>query len=193
MNICFVKFGDLYNEKHVNQLYTDLVKLYPEANYWCYTDNRNKINSNIKIIDPILTLKKWWNKLALFSNVMPFKGNCLFFDLDMKINKKFEVAFDGLTVVNNYTKKYMFYRPHSYDVTINSSIITWIAGEQCDIWNKFLLNKDYYMRKYKGIDRFIVHEKFPYNRFKDGLVNIVQEYDKPNAPIYMYNGIEYEL
>lgn len=193
MNIIFVKFGNLYDQKYVNQLYDDLIEYYPDATYWCYTENSIDINSHIQIIKPIYPLKKWWNKLALFSEQMPFKGKCLFFDLDMKIKKSFEIKYDGLVLVNNYTKKDMFFRKHSYDVKINSSIMTWTAGEQTKLWNKFMKNRDYYMRKYKGIDRFIVHEKFKYSVFDDGLVNIVEMNDKPEAPIYMYNGIDYEL
>ena len=49
------------------------------------------------------------------------------------------------------------------------------------------------MRKYKGIDRFIVHEKVPHNTFKQGLVNSVKSPATWDAPIDMYNGLKYEL
>jgi hypothetical protein len=83
--------------------------------------------------------------------------------------------------------------PHAYDVHINSSVITWTAGEQRDVWEHFLENKDYFMRKYKGIDRFIVHEKVPHNTFEQGLVNSVKSPATWDAPIDMYNGLKYEL
>ena len=31
--------------------------------------------------------------------------------------------------------------------------------------DKFITNKDYFLRKYKGIDRYIVHEKYSYETF----------------------------
>lgn len=83
--------------------------------------------------------------------------------------------------------------PHAYDVHINSSIITWTAAEQSHIWEYFLSNRDYFMRKYVGIDRFLVHEKFELNNFKDGIVNSIGNPLPSGAPIDMYNGIKYEL
>jgi len=83
--------------------------------------------------------------------------------------------------------------PHAYDVLINSSIITWTAGEQNHIWEHFLSGKDYFMRKYVGIDRFLVHEKMQFNIVEHGIVNSVANENVDNAPIDMYNGIDYEL
>jgi hypothetical protein len=179
-------------------LHKQLLIYYPDANYYCYTELSKGID--IPII-PILkkpSLRKWWNKLALFSEAMPFKGKCLYFDLDTDVisdPRPFIQDFKGLTILEAYWKvgnpKYSI--PHAYDVTINSSIITWIAKEQTHIWKHFLTNQDYFMRKYKGIDRFIVHENMPHKIFANGLINSIG--NKPNriAPINMYNGLDYEL
>jgi hypothetical protein len=83
--------------------------------------------------------------------------------------------------------------PHAYDVHINSSVITWTAGEQNHIWEHFLSNKDYFMRKYKGIDRFLVHEGLKFNTFEHGLVNSVANPSEWKAPIDMYNGLKYDV
>jgi hypothetical protein len=103
--------------------------------------------------------------------------------------------FKGLTILEAYWKignpKYDI--PHAYDVTINSSVITWTAGEQTHIWKHFLTNQDYFMRKYKGIDRFIVHENMSHKTFADGLINSIANEQNRIAPINMYNGIDYEL
>jgi hypothetical protein len=82
---------------------------------------------------------------------------------------------------------------HAYDVRINSSIMTWTAQEQNHVWEHFLKNKDYFMRKYAGIDRFLVHEGFELNLHKEGIVSSVANEKIENAPVYMYNGLEYEL
>jgi hypothetical protein len=197
MNIIFVKVGTLYSYKHVNKLYESLIQYYPDATYYCYTEDCDHINDNVSIIPPILKLKKWWNKLALFSDKMPFEGECLYFDLDIDIKSNpqtFINKSNSLTIINSYWKDEMYYDKHAYDVNINSSIITWNSSEQHYIWKSFNKNRDYFMRKYKGIDRFIVHEKIDHNTFKDGVVHSVNfEKVYPNAPIDIYNGLPYEL
>lgn len=194
-NIIFVKVGIKYSHKHVNALFDKLILHYPQAEFWCYTDNCDGINVDVNIIDPIITLKKWWAKLALFSNRMPYDGTCLFFDLDTVINgpiDNFIVDYDDITVINAYWKKDLNFEPHDYDVKINSSIITWTAGTQDYIWKRFLVNRDYFMRKYAGIDRFIHYENIKYKTFRDGIANtmIINNMD---APVNLYNGMVYEI
>jgi len=195
-NIIFVKHGDKYNHNHVNRLYSQLLEYYPSSNYYCYTENPGLVNTKIIPIFKRPTLRFWWNKLAMFSKDFPVKGTCLYFDLDMDIKKdfcSFINDYEGLTVLKDYWKEDLFYRKHSYDVRINSSIITWTAGEQSNVWDHFLSNKDYFTRKYPGIDRFLVYEGFELKTFGDGLVNSVANPYEGSAPIDMYNGINYEL
>ena len=196
-NIIFVKHGDKYQSGHVNRLYDQLIEFYPNAKYFCYTENATGVDSSINIIDCFEKpkLKYWWNKLAMFSNDFPVEGKCLFFDLDMDIKEDPSdlITWKGLTIIRDYWKDDLYHAPHAYDVHINSSIITWTAGEQHHVWEHFLTNKDYFMRKYPGMDRFIVHEKVPHNTFKHGIVNsVANPYPLP-TPIDMYNGIKYEL
>ena len=194
-HIVFVKHGDKYNHKHVNRLFEQCFLYWPDAKYFCYTENKKGINAAVNII-PIgkPSLKLWWNKLSMFREDFPVKGKCLYFDLDMDIQKDpYElITWDGLTVINAYWKRDMFMRKHAYDVRINSSIITWESKQQRHIWEHFMTNRDYFMRKYKGIDRFLVHENFDVNTFDDGIVNSVAN-ENIEAPIQMYNGIDYEL
>ena len=195
-SIIFVKHGDKYSALHVNRLFKQLMKYYPAAEYFCYTENKQHIDARINII-PILkkpSLRLWWNKLAMFSDKFPVEGKCLFFDLDMDIKRDPSeyIKWDGLTILNSYWKKNMYFDKHAYDVKINSSVITWTANQQSHIWNHFMSNRDYFMRKYKGIDRFLVHENFDLNTFEDGIVNSVAN-ENIDAPIDMYNGMIYEL
>lgn len=194
-NIIFVKHGDKYHSGHVNKLSEQLLKYYPNSNYYCYTDDPIGVTIDTIPVFKRPTLKYWWNKLAMFSEHFPVAGKCLYFDLDMdiKANPSKFIKWDGLTILKDYWKDDLYMAPHAYDVHINSSIITWTAGEQNHIWDYFLTNKDYFMRKYVGIDRFIVHEKIPHNTFDHGIVNSVANPRYENAPIDMYNGIEYEL
>jgi hypothetical protein len=113
--------------------------------------------------------------------------------MDIKSDPSQYINWDGLTILDAYWKKDKYMAPHAYDVSINSSIITWVAGEQDHIWEKFMSNRDYYMRKYPGIDRFLVHEQIPFNTFGHGIVSSVANAPVANAPVLMYNGIDYEL
>lgn len=194
-NIIFVKHGNKYSAKHVNRLVEQLMKYYPWANYYCYTDEPEGVMIECIPVFKKPTLHMWWNKLSMFSDDFPVKGKCLYFDLDMDIKEDPTdwLKWDGLTILDAYWKKDLYMAPHAYDVSINSSIITWTAGEQTHIWNHFITNKDYFMRKYAGIDRFLVHEKMIFNTFKHGLVNSIANSNIDNAPIMMYNGIDYEL
>ena len=196
-NVIFVKHGDKYNHKHVNKLYEQLIKFYPDSNYFCYTDYATGIDGRINIIDCFKkpTLRFWWNKLAMFSKDFPVKGKCLYFDLDMDIKEDFTsfIKWNGLTILRDYWKDDKYMPKHAYNVHINSSIITWIAGEQTHIWEHFLTNKDYFMRKYVGADRFLVHENIPHNTFDIGLVNSIADPYVGKAPIDMYNGLEYNV
>jgi hypothetical protein len=195
LNVIFVKHGSKYKADHVNRLSDQLKQYYPSANYYCYTENSQDVNIDIIPIFKKPTLRFWWNKLALFSKDFPVQGNCLYFDLDMDVKSdptKY-LQWNGLSVINAYWKKDAYMAKHAYDVRINSSIITWTAGEQSHIWEHFLKNKDYFMRKYEGIDRFLVHEGFDLNFHKEGVVSSVANEKIENAPIDMYNGLKYEL
>jgi len=195
LNIIFVKHGDKYNYEHVNRLTEQLVKYFPLAKFYCYTDDTYGVAIPCIPVFEKPKLKYWWNKLAMFSKDFPVEGKCLYFDLDMDIKRDPSefITWDGLTILKDYWKDDLYMAPHAYDVHINSSVITWTAGQQHDVWEHFLSNKDYFMRKYPGIDRFLVHEKIPHNTFKNGIVNSIANPAEWDAPIDMYNGLKYEL
>jgi len=195
MNIIFVKWGNKYNSEHVNTLYLSLLQYNSKANYYCYTeDPSNLLMSTIPIVSKP-RLKRWWNKLYMFSHNFPLSGECLFFDIDTRINKNpfpYFNDFSGLTLIDCHWKNdSIFDRPHNYDVRINSSVITWTSGTMNDIWEKFYKNKDYYLRKYKGIDRFIVHEGFTYKTFPTELIQSFKFEPNKIAPITTYEELDY--
>lgn len=204
MNVIFVKWGTKYSAKHVNKI---VGKLYPQfANFYCYTDDPEGIDKYIKII-PIPkkpALKKWWNKLIMFSKDFPLSGPTLFLDLDVRINEPImkylaDVDWNALTVVGAWHKmgKEVYSRPQNYDVTMHSSVITWDADNPDihEIWDHFNTGQmDYYLRKYKGIDRFIVHEDFEYNLFPEELTRSEKyEPDVDERPITTFEELDYEV
>tara|TARA_B100000683_G_scaffold238238_1_gene243944 strand:+ start:861 stop:1496 length:636 start_codon:yes stop_codon:yes gene_type:complete len=200
MNIIFVKEGTLYKSLHVNNLYHSLYKYYPKARFICYTDDPEGVEIECVHIDT--HLRKWWNKLALFSEHFPAKGECLLFDLDIKVNHdpspyiKFE---NKLNMVSAYWKRDAkeYYIRHRYDTVLNSSVLTWINHPRSQfeyhvklIYELFNTNRDYYMRKYKGIDKFIYNEKCIYGLHKDG---ILSRHETPleGAAIESWNNVDF--
>ena len=197
MYIIFVKWGLKYTSDQVNSLYHSLVIYNNKSAYYCYTEDPKGLDTNIKII-PIIKkpkLKKWWNKLYLFSEDFPMTGPCVFFDIDTKINSNpfgYFTDFSKLTLIDCHWKSDSIYdRPHNYDVRINSSVITWTPGNHTNIWSKFIENRDYYLRKYKGIDRFIVHEGFDYDKFPQELIQSYKHEHNKQAPITTYEELDY--
>jgi len=171
MNIICVKFGTKYSSEFVNKLFTDLNRC---NNFYCYTDDSNGLDKGITVIPDMgrPTLKVWWNKLRMFDKNFPLSGKTLFLDLDVKINnlpKHLNVCWNKITFIDSHWKQGKLYdRLCNYDVKMNSSMITWNADdpEVHKIWDHFNTGfRDYYLRKYIGIDRFIVHEDFEYDTF----------------------------
>jgi hypothetical protein len=92
-----------------------------------------------------------------------------------------------------------------WDMYVNSSCLLWKGGSLSNIWEYFDANADYYMVKYKGIDRFMFHEGFTLKYFPRGLIysrlygidentepNIsyadLRLFDIPDAQICLFNG-----
>jgi len=200
MNVIFVKWGTKYSSEDVNTLYESLVR--EDFDYYCYTDDPSGIDPNINII-PIPAkpaLKVWWNKLYMFNKDFPLTGKTIFFDLDVYIRSDPWVILDsinwyGLTLVDcSYKTHVVDDRKHHFDVKINSSVAAWNADAGCihSIWDKFYTNqKDYYLRKYAGIDRFIVHEGFHYKVFPSDLIQSYKYSYNWKAPIVTFEEVDY--
>jgi hypothetical protein len=173
MNVIFVKWGTKYSSEDVNTLYNNLKKYNNKHTYYCYTDNSEGLDKHIDVIwiPSSPRLKKWWNKLRMFAQEFPIEGKCMFFDIDTVIkNDPFKILdqidFNKLTILDCPWKTDPIYsRATNYDVRIASGVITWTAGNHTEMWENFISNKDYFLRKYKGIDRYIVHENYSYETF----------------------------
>jgi hypothetical protein len=174
-NVICVKFGTKYSSAFVNKLYDDITRHTKSPfKFYCYTDNPDGIKDGITVINPIKspTLKRVWNKLRLFDSQMGLHGKTYFFDLDTKIQRDPLIDlkdWSKLTLVDSHWKVGKLYnRLSNYDVKVNSSVMAWDASDReiQKYWKHFNSGlRDYYLRKYVGIDRFIVHEDFEYNTF----------------------------
>ncbi len=177
VNILCVHWGNKYNGTYVNRLYRMVSKnLTLPFNFYCYSNNNFEYNKNIKII-PITSndLEIYWNKLAMFQKDFVPPGPCLFFDLDVVIQKNIDHIFNylssNLTMIKAHWKgdviTYGESKKHKerWDMYVNSSMLLWESNKCTNIWEHFQKDPDYFIVKYKGIDRFIFHENFKINHF----------------------------
>ena len=200
MNIIFVKCGTKDSSEDVNILYKSLVR--EDFDYYCYTDDPTGIDHKINIL-PIPAkpaLKVWWNKLYMFNKDFPLTGKTIFFDLDVYIrsdpwNILDDINWERLTLVDcSYKTHVVDDRKHHFDVRINSSVATWDADNPYihSLWDKFYSGKkDYFLRKYAGIDRFIVHEGFDYTTFSDKIIQSYKYTSNATAPIVTFEEVDY--
>ena len=205
-NIICVKWGEKYSVKHVIDLIQSLKKYNNKFSYICYTDrDADILEQNDIITIPIPNkplLKKWWNKLKLFDEKFPVSGKNLYFDLDVKINSDpfyiiEHIDWSKLTVVDCHWKKSNLYkRLSNYDVDINSSILAWDTNKSDihGLWDHFYNSgyKDYFLRKYVGIDRYIVHEDFEYNTFPHDFIQSHKYEPNKKAAVTTFEEVNFE-
>ena len=205
-NIICVKWGEKYSVKHVIDLIQSLKKYNNKFSYICYTDrDADILEQNDIITIPIPNkplLKKWWNKLKLFDEKFPVSGKNLYFDLDVKINSDpfyiiEHIDWSKLTVVDCHWKKSNLYkRLSNYDVDINSSILAWDTNKSDihGLWDHFYNSgyKDYFLRKYVGIDRYIVHEDFEYNTFPHDFIQSHKYEPTKKAAVTTFEEVNFE-
>ena len=188
-NIICVKFGNKYSSDFVNKLQMDCLTHLGNFDFYCYTDDPEGIHQSIQTINPVgPTLKGVWNKLCLFNPEFPIVGKNIFLDLDVCVKDNF---LEHLTN-HNWNNLHLVYAPwkdnkkkygrlSSYDVTHHSSVMMW-ENNVHHIWNHFNSGlRDYYMRKYVGIDRFLAHEDFEIEYLPENMI-MSKKYQNFNSP-----------
>mgnify|MGYP001205813634 FL=1 len=218
VNIICVKWGTKYSADWVNRLlYMCSINISIPFNFYCYTDESSGINKKVKII-PITTedyYEGYWNKLCMFQEDFIDSGDInLFFDLDIVIQNNLdnfikEQLRDNLSMIRAYWKKDKVTDGSSpkfkekWDMYANSSVLLWKNKSLGYIWNHFDSNPDFFMTKYKGIDRFLFHENMPLSFFPKKLIysriNGVDETDfykgkafKNQVKRYDFEGIPFD-
>ena len=170
LNVICVKWSTKYSAEYVNKLLS-MVKRHITIpfNFYCLTEDKEGIDSDVIIIPIQYDLKIWWNKLAMFEKGFgDLKGQCLYFDLDIVIQKDIEC----------FIKKH-FHKIHCYwknpdmvesdkevkkrNTINNSSIMSWTANDELlnEVWQEFIEEKEWFLELYRGIDRYMDWE-FPY-------------------------------
>ena len=181
INVICVKWGTKYSASDVNRLKRNVERyLTIPHNFYCYTEDPTDLECDTISIPPEHDLEIYWNKLAMFEDGF-LEGTCLYFDIDVVIQNNIDNIFDylsdNLTMIKAYWKGEDCITDGSspkfkerWDMYCNSSTLLWTAGKTSHIWDRFWSDPEYYVMKYKGIDRFIFHEGFNPDFFPEGLM-----------------------
>lgn len=196
-NVVFVNFGTKYTPKQVNDLHNSLKQYAPGYKFHVYTDSDVDYNPDLNIVNPLKpSLPKWWNKLVMFSKSFPVRGKIIYFDIDTIIKDNPFLILEGVdwskvTMVDCHWKHKDIVRLTNLDVTVNSSVLTF-DNDRADVqslWDRFISSglKDYFLRKYVGIDRYLMHEPFDKQLFETfphhAILSYKYESHQKQAPI----------
>lgn len=207
----FVMTGTKYRPADVNALVLRLREYYPDSTYTCYTDQPFSpvLIDNIQRIDVgPLHLRGVWNKLAMFREVRPEFNNIVYFDLDTIIRADLrpflkDVDFSKLTVVDCFWKDPNIVRLTNYDVLFNSSVMAWNMTMQpslTDLWGHFAHSgyRDYFLKKYVGMDRYLGHEDFSHIEWDYFSINMIRSHKYQDvcfqdAPVVTFEEVDFGL
>lgn len=184
INIVTVWTGERYVIEYVQKMRSMLERhLQMDMGFYCITDRPEEIDW-IKIKPPEV-LDGWWNKLLLFSDLMP-AGPIVYFDLD-------QIILDDITPMIEQCLLHPIacYADHiNYcGVKFGSSFITFLQGSYLPLFSEFWENRDEIQKteggdqvwigkqfEANGIEPFYINEHFPgsiqsykWDYLKDGL------------------------
>ena len=141
LNVLCLYAGTGYDISYVRNLKLSLDKcLDTEHRFYILTDRldqRTELETLGQIIVlPKLDVKKlWWYKCWMFSSEINLTGTCLYFDLDVLILKsldKFIARDKEFKIIHDFNRS----NTNNYNYS-NSSIMSWTAGQQTQIWTRF--------------------------------------------------------
>ena len=174
MNIYTVKWGSKYVASHVNQILESCKKnLSCDFTFHCLTENDKDLSEEIKVLSfpGGIKLENWWNKMYLFDDdIVTQKGEKMFFDLDVIIQKNIDVIAeydpeDCLGLVKTWwhdlDTQYKDTRhvPHKY-TDLNSSVLRWNDSLNTrELTKYFNKHKQQLLWYYRGLDNFFYNRR----------------------------------
>jgi hypothetical protein len=178
-------WGTKYNRSFVESIKDKIAKyLTLPHKFHCVTDKPVK-EYDLPIKHSVL--KGMFIKMSLFE----YTGKCLYFDIDAEINENIDFLaddFTGLTLLDSTKwkeKQSDLKFKLNNNTFINTSIMRW--SDQRQIFKKFMLKRDMYLRIYQATDRFIYNEGFDHKCFNMDKISSWQEQVDYNS-IMLYNG-----
>ncbi len=158
VNVLCMKWGTKYGPEYVNTLHSMVKRhLTLPFRFICLTDNSDGLNEGIEAFDiPSLDIpngpERGWDKLTSF--VAPFydiQGKVLFLDLDVIIVDNIDCFFEHdaeFPIIKDWVKK---------DVTGNSSVYRFTAGEHADILANFRKNHESIRKQHRNEQEYLSH------------------------------------
>jgi uncharacterized Rossmann fold enzyme len=98
------------------------------ARIWCVTDRPDELPEGVEPIAPYPSLPGWWQKVWLFSSLMPWAHGerVVYLDLDVVITGSLEELVETKGIVKDWLWP-----------CYNSSVMVWDHGEHPAIWSAF--------------------------------------------------------
>lgn len=138
LTVLCVRFGTKYGIDYVVKLRNMVSRhLTLPYEFVCLTDDPTPISGVRNIVQPSSKYHQgWWHKVHMFSPTLGLQGRILYFDLDVvihdSINKLVENYQNEFLGIRDFNRKF-----HPSWKILNSSALSWIAGTQDEIWNRF--------------------------------------------------------
>lgn len=157
INFITVAVGQKYGPDYPNAVYNMVRKHYNgkhKIRFYCVTDHKSGLNPDINVIRPLSSYKipGWWNKLYLFTPLMP-KGRLVYIDLDVVI------VNDISELIDNYDGPFCGDEDHLHfgagpfregkpkygippiDCSLGTAFIMMDSGHGRHIWTHYLKNQ----------------------------------------------------
>lgn len=150
VTILCVRFGTRYGVEYVQRLRNMVARqLTVPYEFVCLTDDPVPIEGVRSIVQPNAKYGRgWWHKVHMFDPTLGIKNRILYFDLDVVIHAKIDkliVSDNSFYGIRDFNRKF-----HSNWNRLNSSAISWVGGNETDIWNRFNENPNQIMKQFPG-------------------------------------------
>lgn len=184
LNVLTVKTGRKYTHGDVNRVFRQCVRYLDQPfSFYCYTDNTYGLNPDINCIpyEPLYQLDGVWNKMMMFKpGFGNIEGKVLYLDLDVVILNNIDRLADytdEICAIECHWKSFDYVSgpardlANNYGTRLNTSVMTWMAGQTDEVWNTFKHDVDWNIVRYSpGMDRFMYHNGLVKERFPKGWI-----------------------
>lgn len=142
ISILCVRFGHLYHRGYVERLRNMVSRnITMPYKFTCLTDDQTPMDGVDIIYQPNARYQKgWWHKVHMFDPELPLSGRILYFDLDVVIHNNIDKLVSNYNNseflgIRDFNRKF-----YSTWQNLNSSALSWIHGNEKDLWLNFKKN-----------------------------------------------------